>query len=85
MLNKIKNLPAGVKASVAFFFASVITSGIAYIVTPIYTRLLSPEEYGQTSVFLTWVQVFGIIAMFCLHYGVFNNGMLDYKDKRDDF
>ncbi len=85
LLEKIKNLPAGVKASVAFFFASVITSGIAYIVTPIYTRLLSPDEYGQTSVFLTWVQIFGIVAMFCLHYGVFNNGMLDYKDKRDDF
>lgn len=85
LLLKIKNLPAGVKASVAFFFASVITSGIAYIVTPIYTRLLSAEEYGQTSVFLTWVQVFGIVAMFCLNYGVFNNGMLDFKDKRDDF
>lgn len=85
LLRKIKNLPAGVKASVAFFFANVITSGIAYIVTPIYTRLLSAEEYGKTSVFLTWVQIFGIIAMFCLNYGVFNNGMLDYKDKRDDF
>ncbi len=85
LLKKIRNLPAGVKASVAFFFASVITSGIAYIVTPIYTRLLSPEEYGKTSVFLTWVQIFGIVAMFCLHYGVFNNGMLDYKEKRDDF
>ena len=53
--------------------------------TPIYTRLLSADEYGKTSVFLTWVQVFGILAMFCLHYGVFNNGMMDYKDKRDDY
>lgn len=73
------------KASIAFFFASVITSGISYIVTPIYTRLLSAEEYGQTSVFMTWVQVFGILAMFCLSYGVFNNGMIDYPDKRDEF
>lgn len=23
--------------------------------------------------------------MFCLSYGVFNNGMLDYKEKRDDY
>lgn len=85
LIEKIKSLPAGMKASIAFFFASVITSGISYIVTPIYTRLLSAEEYGQTSVFLTWVQVFGILAMFCLSYGVFNNGMIDYPENRDEF
>jgi len=85
IINRLKKLPKGVKASVAFFFASIITSGIAYIVTPIYTRILPPEVYGQTSVFLTWVQLFGFIAMFCLSYGVFNNGMVDYPDKRDEF
>ena len=85
LLQKFNSLPAGVKASVAFFFANVITSGISYIVTPIYTRLLTPEVYGQTSVFLTWVQIFGIVAMFCLSYGVFNNGMIDHPEKRDEF
>lgn len=73
------------KASLAFFLANVVTSGIAYITTPIYTRLLTSTEYGQTSVFLTWMQIFGIVAMFCLSYGVFNNGMLDYKEDRDRF
>lgn len=85
ILKKFTCMPAGVKASAAFFFASIITSGISYIVTPIYTRLLTPEVYGQTSIFLTWLQIFGIVAMFCLSYGVFNNGMLDYSDKRDEF
>lgn len=78
-------MPTGVKASAALFFASVITSGIAYIVTPIYTRLLNPDVYGQTSVFMTWLQIFGIIAMFCLSNGVFNNGMIDYPDRRDEY
>lgn len=83
--NKILNLPKGVKASVAFFISSIATKGIAYIITPIYTRLLTPSEYGQVSVFLTWMQIFGIIAMFCLSYGVFNNGMVDYPDRRDEY
>jgi O-antigen/teichoic acid export membrane protein len=78
-------MPQGVKASVAFFGASLVTKGISYIVTPIYTRLLSPTEYGQVSVFTTWLEIFGIIAMFCLSYGVFNNGMLDYPDRRDEY
>ena len=85
IVKQVKEMPAGAKASIAFFFASLITSGIAYIVTPIYTRILTPEVYGQTTIFLTWVQIFGIIAMFCLSYGVFNNGMIDYSDNRDEY
>lgn len=85
LLGKKLNISQGVKASIAFFLASVLTHGISYIVTPIYTRVLSPDEYGQTSVYLTWLQVFGIIAMFCLSYGVFNNGMMDHKDNRDEY
>lgn len=85
ILDRFRSMPKGVKASIAFFSASVIANGISYIVTPIYTRLLTTAEYGKTNVFLTWVQVFGIIAMFCLSYGVFNNGMVDYPDKRDEF
>lgn len=85
LMDKIKIMPQGVKASFAYFFASVVTSGIAYITTPIYTRVLSSEVYGQSSVFLTWLQIFGIVAMFSLQAGVFNNGMLEYPDDRDSY
>jgi O-antigen/teichoic acid export membrane protein len=85
MIKIIRGMPASAKASIAFLFSSIITKAIAYITTPIYTRILTTEEYGQVSVFLTWLQVFGIIAMFCLSMGVFNNGMLDFPDRRDDY
>ena len=85
ILLKINGLPQAVKASAAFLVASVLSSGISYLVTPIYTRLLSAEEYGQTALFLTWLQIFGIIAMFCLSSGVYNNGMMDYYEKRDEY
>ncbi len=78
-------LSVGVKASVVYFLASMVSAGMAYITTPIYTRMLSPEEFGKVSVYLTWKSVFGVIAMFCLQSGVFNNGMLDYKDDRDGY
>lgn len=81
----IKNIPVQARASLAFFIANVVTAGISYITTPIFTRLITVDEFGKTSVFLTWLQVFGIIAMFCLSYGVFNNGMIDYPDKRDEY
>lgn len=84
-LNWIKQLPRGAKASIAFLFSNVVTSGIAYITIPFYTRILTSQEYGQVSVFLTWTHIFGIVAMFCLSMGVFNNGMIDYPDARDSY
>lgn len=83
--SKLKNLHVGLKASIAFFLASIVTKGIAYIVTPIYTRILPAVIYGEVSVFMTWVQVLGIIAMFSLSAGVFNNGMVDYPEERDEY
>lgn len=80
-----RSIPSGVKASFAFFLASLVTKGVSYITTPIFTRLLSPEEFGQSSVFLTWFSLLGIVAMFCLSYGVFNIGMLEYPGKRDEY
>lgn len=82
---KIGELPQGIKASLAFFLASIITKGVAYITTPLYTNLLTAYEYGKVAVFLTWLEIFGIVAMFCLSYGVFNNGMIDYPKERDDY
>lgn len=84
-LSKIKDLPQAIKASAAFLVASILSSGISYLVTPVYTRLLTAEQYGQTALFLTWLQIFGIIAMFCLSSGVYNNGMVDYPEKRDEY
>lgn len=78
-------MPKEVKASIALFVASLITKGISYITTPIFTRMLSSDEYGQVAVFLTWQNVFGILAMFCLMNGVFNNGMVDYPEERDEY
>ena len=85
MLKKLANLSVAVKASISFFIATLITKGISFIATPIFTRLLSTEVFGQVSVYYSWMQLFGIIAMFCLSYGVFNVGLLDYPNKRDEF
>lgn len=82
---KFNSIPVGMKSTIAFAVASFISTGISYLTTPIFTRLLSVEEYGHVNVFLTWQSLFVIIALFSLNYGVFNNGMMDYKDDRDRY
>ena len=73
------------KASIVFLFVSIVQKGLAYLTTPVYTNLLTTDEYGQVAVFLTWFQLIGIVAMFSLQAGVFNNGMLEYKEDRDGY
>ena len=82
---KIAQMPLGIKSSIAFALASFISTGISYLTTPIFTRLLSIDDYGHVNVFLTWQSLFAIPALFSLHYGIFNNGMMDYKDDRDRY
>lgn len=82
---RLQKISPGVKASIALFLASLVTKGISYIVTPIYTRLLPTEVYGSASVFMTWLNLLGIVAMFSLANGVFNNGMTEYPENRDEY
>lgn len=85
IIKKAKDIPTPAKASIAFLLMNILQKGLAFITSPIYTRILSREEYGQVSVFFSWLSLIGILAMFCLSYGVFNNGMIDYEHDRDRF
>ena len=73
------------KASIAFLIINIIQKGFTLITTPIYTRLMNQSEYGEVSVFSSWLNTIGIITMFCLSNGIFNNGMIKYKNKRESY
>ena len=83
--NKFRNMPLAAKASIVYLMVSILQKGMAFLTSPLYTRLLTTEEFGQVTVYLSWQQLFGIVAMFCLSAGVFDVGMLEYKTKREEF
>ena len=85
MLNKYNALPKGVKASLWFMFCSVLQKGITFLTIPIFTRLMSPTEYGDYSVFLSWQEILMIFATLNLNYQVFNNGMVKFKKDKDGY
>lgn len=60
MNNIKKSNKSFLSSSIIYVLGSFLTSGLAFITTPIFTRLLTPEDYGITSVFATWVSVFTI-------------------------
>ena len=89
MLKKIKlfynKIPQGIKASIWFTVCSIIQKGIQLITVPFFTRILTAEQYGQYSLYQSWLSIISIFATLNLSSGVFNNGMLKYKEERTKY
>lgn len=89
MLKKIKvtwnSLSSAKKISIALIFASFCQKGMSMISTPIFTRIMSTNQYGQVTNFNSWQSIISVIATLNLAQGVFNNGMLEFKEDRDRF
>lgn len=85
ILNGYKVLPVQVKASFWFLICSFLQKGITLLTTPIFTRLLTPIEYGQVSVFNSWMNIISIFITLRLSAGVFTQGLVKYSNDRKCF
>ena len=75
-------MPVQVRASFWFLICSFLQKGISTITTPIFTRLLSTEEYGQYSVFQSWLGIITIFVTMNMYSGVYTQGLIKFSDKR---
>ena len=82
---KINSLSPAAKASFWFVMSNIMLKGISFITTPIFTRLLGPNDYGITSVFVTWEGVISIFATLSLAGGVYNVAQTKYSDDIDGY
>ena len=84
-INKFTALSDSKKSAIAFMFASFVQQAINFLITPLFTRLLSTAEFGVVMIYNSWVEIVGTIAMLSLSAGFFNIGMIDFEDRRDTF
>ncbi|MGM9614974.1 MAG: lipopolysaccharide biosynthesis protein [Oscillospiraceae bacterium] len=83
LLAKIRDMPENLKATIVFAVASFATSGINYITTPIFTRLLTQSEYGVVSVYNSLYAIISVIATLTLSRpGVLNVGLYEHAENR---
>lgn len=80
-----ENLPVSVKASLWFVICAVLQKGIATITTPIFTRIMTPDEYGQFNVFSSWQGIIGVFVTLNLNAGVFAQGVVKFAKERAVF
>lgn len=79
-----KNLSLSKKSIIWFTLATLIQNGISFLVTPIYTRLLTGEEYGVYSVYQSWQQIFSIISILALDRCI-TVGFIKFSDNQKEF
>ena len=84
-IRSLSSISPAAKASIVLMMTQMVQKGLQILTSPILTRLLSTEEYGQVSVFLSWYEILFIFTGLGLAKGVFNNGMLDFRQDRDRF
>lgn len=80
-----RNLTRPVKAGIWFLVCNVMQKGVTALTTPIYTRILSTEEYGKVSVFFSWQDIFGVFITMGLSSTVFAKGLIEYEDNKDTY
>ena len=62
LLKKYQNLNRAVKASFWFLVCSFFQKGVAFITTPIFTRLFTADQYGIYSVYQSWSSVISLLV-----------------------
>lgn len=82
---KYNALSKPVKASFWFALCSFAQKGISFITVPIFTRLMSAEQYGMFSLYQSWDSVIIVFATLNLSYQVFNNGLVKYEDDQEGY
>lgn len=70
--NKYLGMSKPVKAAFWFTVCSFLQRGISMIATPIFTRLLSTENYGLYSTYLSWETVLMMLVTISLYKAMMN-------------
>lgn len=84
-IQKYKNMSVTSKATLWFLTCTLVQKGLSFITTPIFTRLLTTEQFGTYSVYGSWMQILLIVSTLRLDYAVFNKGMSKYPKDRDGY
>lgn len=86
MINKVKSLFQSkiLQASFIYTIGNIFVKGINFISIPIFTRMMTVEDYGLMNNFVSLVSIVTVIVGLSLN-GAVANAKFDYDEKFDEF
>lgn len=82
---KWQKTPIEAKVSFAYATCSILQKCIGFITLPLFTRLLTTEQYGQATVYESWSSLLVIFLTLQLPYGSFSRAMVKFENKRNEY
>lgn len=83
--NKYLNMSSEVRASFWYTICNVANKAIALLATPIFTRILTKEQYGTFTIFQSWYSIIIIFTSLNIFLGSYQRGLLLYKSDVNRF
>ena len=85
ILSKWQAMPLEAKASTAYAVCSIIQRSLSFITLPLFTRLLTTEQYGQLNVYTSWSAILAVFISLYLPFGSFGPAMMKFETRRDGY
>ena len=79
-----KNGNQAVKAGLAYTIGNVLIRGINFITLPIFSRLMTTEEFGVYNVFLSYESILYVIVGLALHSSI-RSAKIEFKEEIDSY
>lgn len=84
-LGAYSRIPLSAKASMWFLFANVFQKAVMVIFTPVFTRLMTTEEFSSYAVFQSWETILTVFATLNISNYATAKALVEFKDDRDTF
>ena len=85
LIDKYNSLSKEIRASFWFLVCTVMPKAVSVLTTPIFTRILGTGDYGQYSVFISWMDIVAIFVTLRLYYGVYVRGLVKFSDDKERY
>ena len=73
-----------INAGIGYTFSNLLVKGISFLSIPIFTRLLSTEDYGVFSVYLAYESILALVFGFGIHASL-KAAYLKWKEEIDSY
>ena len=85
LIKKYQKLNLQAKASLWFLFANIFQKAVMMIFTPVFTRVMSTEEFSKYAVFQSWEAIFTVFATLNISSYATAKALVDIKEDKEKF
>lgn len=79
-----RNQHSALKAGIGYTVGNILVKGINFLTIPLFSRLLSTEEFGVYNVFLSYDAILFVVIGFALHSSI-RSANITFRGKIDEY